>query len=212
MTRDEIRDVRLYWSPRSPFVRKVMVFAHEAGLAERIETVKTLVSSTTANRELMRVNPIGKIPTLITDDGKALFDSYVICEYLDSLHGGKKLIPQAPEQRWQALLWHALGDNMLDNSLLWRNELLRPKAQQSSETLAAYDAKARSGLDALDGEAAALGAAAVSIGHVAIAVSLGYLDFRFPDLGWRDGRPRIAAWHATFAQRPSFRNTMPVDA
>ena len=204
--------MKLYWSPRSPFVRKVMVFAHETGLTGRIETVKTLVSSTAANHELMRLNPLGKIPTLVTDDVKVLFDSYVICEYLDSLHGGEKYIPHAPEKRWQALRWHALGDNMLDNALLWRNERLRPKAQQSPETLAAYDAKVRSGLDALDGEATALGATAVGIGHVAIAVVLGYLDFRFPDLGWRDGRPKIAAWHATFAQRPSYRNTLPVDA
>lgn len=204
--------MKLFWSPRSPFVRKVMVFAHEAGVADRIETVKTLVSSTAANRELMRVNPLGKIPTLVTDDGQALFDSYVICEYLDSLNSGAKLIPQKPDARWQALRWHALGDNLLDNSLLWRNERLRPAAQQSPETLAAYDAKTRSALDALDGEAAALGAAPVGVGHVAIAVSLGYLDFRFPDLGWRDGRAKIAAWHASFAQRPSYQATLPVDA
>ena len=95
--------MKLYWSPRSPFVRKVMVFAHETGLASRIETVKTPVSSTAANRELMRVNPLGKIPTLVTDDGKVLFDSYVICDYLDGLHTGAKLIPQSPDIRWQTL-------------------------------------------------------------------------------------------------------------
>jgi glutathione S-transferase len=159
----------------------------------------------------MKVNPLGKIPTLVTDDGQALFDSYVICEYLDSLHGGAKLIPQKPEARWQALRWHALGDNLLDNSLLWRSERLRPSAQQSPETLEAYDAKARSALDALDGAAASLGSATVGIGHVAIAVALGYLDFRFAEFRWRDGHAKIAAWHATFAQRPSFRNTIPVD-
>jgi glutathione S-transferase len=203
--------MKLFWSPRSPFVRKVMVFAHEAGVAGRIETVKTLVSSTAANRELMKVNPLGKIPTLVTDDGQVLFDSYVICEYFDSLHRGAKLIPQASAARWQALRWHALGDNLLDNSLLWRNERLRPQPQQSPEILAAYDAKTRSALDTLDGEAAALGATAPGIGHVTIAVALGYLDFRFPDLGWRDARPKIATWQAAFAQRPSFRNTTPVD-
>ena len=175
--------MKLYWSPRSPFVRKVMVFAHEVGIADRIETVKTLVSSTAANRELMKVNPLGKIPTLVTDDGQVLFDSYVICEYFDSLHGGTTLIPHKSDARWQALRWHALGDNLLDNSLLWRNERLRPAPQQSPETLAAYDAKTRSTLDAFEREAASLNSVAVTIGHVAIAVSLGYLDFRFPDLG-----------------------------
>ena len=113
---------------------------------------------------------------------------------------------------WQALRWHALGDNLLDNSLLWRNERLRPRPQQSSEILAAYEAKARSVLDTVEGEAVALGAATLGIGHVAIAVSLGYLDFRFPDLVWRNGHPMLSAWHAEFARRPSFRDTMPVDA
>ena len=204
--------MKLHWSPRSPFVRKVMAFAHEAGLASRIETVKTLVMMTQANRELMRLNPLGKIPTLITDDGRALFDSYVICEYLDGLNSGEKLIPRSPEPRLQALRWHALGDNTLDNLVLWLNELRRPGPQQSPETLAALEAKVRSGLDFLEGEAAALGAAPLGIGHVTIAVALGYIDFRFPALAWRNGHPQIAAWHESFARRASFRETLPVDA
>ena len=204
--------MKIFWSSRSPFVRKVMVFAHEAGLAARIETVRTLVAMSQANRELMQTNPLGKIPTLVTDDGRALFDSYVICEYLDGLHGGAKLVPQAPEPRLQALRWHALGDNLLDNLVLWRNEQMRPQPQQSPETLAALEAKARAGLDYLEREAAALGNAAIGIGHVAIAVALGYVDFRFPQLAWRDGRPKLAVWHSTFAQRPSYQATMPVDA
>ena len=204
--------MKLYWSSRSPFVRKVMVFAHEVGLAGRLELDRTLASMTRPNRELMQVNPIGKIPTLITDDGTALYDSTVICEYLDSLHDGPRLFPQEPARRWQALRWYALGDNMLDNLVLWRNERLRPPAQQSPETLSAFDAKIRSAAAALDAEAAALGDAPVTIGHVAIGVALGYIDFRFPELAWREGNPHIAAWYETFAQRPSIRNTTPVDA
>ncbi len=203
--------MKLHWSPRSPFARKVMVFAHETGLAGRIETVRTLVSMTSPNRELMRVNPLGKIPTLVMDDGMALFDSAVICEYLDSLHGGEKLFPRAPEQRWQALRWHAFGNNMLDNLVLWRNERVRPQSQQSPETLAAFELKVSSALSALDAEAATLGKAAAGIGHVAIAVALGYIDFRFPELRWRKGHDRIAAWNETFSQRPSIRDTLPVD-
>jgi glutathione S-transferase len=204
--------MKLYWSPRSPYARKVMVFAHETGLAGRIETVPTPVAMTNPNRDLMRVNPLAKIPTLITSDGTVLFDSVVICEYLDSLHDGEKLFPAEPGARWPALRWHALGNNMLDNLVPWRNERLRPHAQQSPETLAAFDLKVRSALSALDAEAAALGKAAVSIGHVAIAVALGYIDFRFSELAWRGGNRRIAAWHESFSQRPSIRNTMPVDA
>jgi len=204
--------VKLHWSPRSPFVRKVMVFAHEVGLAGRIEIVRTVVAMTQANRDLMRINPLGKIPTLITDDGMVLFDSTVICEYLDSLHGRAKLFPQQPERRWQALRWHALGDNMLDNLVLWRTETLRPKPQQSPDILTSYELKTRSGLSYLNNEAAALGAASLSIGHVAIGVALGYMDFRFPGLGWRKGNKKIAAWYEIFSQRPSIRDTMPVDA
>lgn len=203
--------MKLYWSPRSPYVRKVMIFAHEVGLAGRIETVRTAVAMTQPNRELMRINPLGKIPTLVTDEGAVLFDSTFICEYLDNLHGGTRLFPGEPGQRWQALRWHALGNNLIDNLVLWLNERRRPQPQQSREMLAAFDLKVGTSLDFLNNEAAALGAASLGIGHVCIGDALGYIDFRFPELDWRNGRGRIAAWHALFAQRPSFRNTMPVD-
>jgi glutathione S-transferase len=203
--------MKLHWSPRSPFVRKVMIFAHEVGVAGRIELVRTVVAFTQANRDLMRVNPIGKIPTLVTDEGMVLYDSTVICEYLDTLHGGPRYFPQAPVERWRALRWHALGDNMLDNLILLRSENLRPKAQQSPETAAALETKIRSCLDFLDGEAAALDKAPIGIGHVGIGGALGYVDFRFPGMAWREGRPRLAAWYGEFSQRPSMRNTLPFD-
>ena len=95
--------MKLHYSTRSPFVRKVMIFAHEVGLAGRIELIRTPVAMTQANRDLLRINPIGKIPALITDDGMVLYDSTVICEYLDSLHSGPKYFPQAPDERWRAL-------------------------------------------------------------------------------------------------------------
>lgn len=204
--------MKLYWSSRSPYVRKVMIFAHEAGLAGRIETVRTFVAMTQPNRELMRISPLGKIPTLVTDEGAVLFDSAFICEYLDSLHGGARLFPQEPGRRWQALRWHALGNHMLDNLVLWLNERRRPRQQQSAEMLAAFELKIRTALPVLDGEAEALGKTPVGIGHVCIGDALGYTDFRFPELGWRNGHGRIAAWYEAFAQRPSMRNTMPVDA
>jgi len=204
--------LKLHWSSRSPFVRKVMVAAHEMGLADRIETVPTLVTMTEANRDLMRSNPLGKIPTLVADDGIVLFDSTVICEYLDSLHAGTKLFPADPNQRWRALRWHALGDNLLDTLVLWRNEQLRPPAQQSPETIKVYELKTRNALDLLEAESGALAQSQFGIGHVSIGVVLGYLDFRFAGLGWREGHPKIAAWYAAFAQRPSARATEPVDA
>ena len=203
--------MKLYWSSRSPYARKVMAFAHEAGVAGRIETVRTLVSMTAPNRDLMKVNPLAKIPTLVTDDGQVLFDSSVICEYLDGLNAGEKLFPQGPA-RWPALRWQAFGNNMLDNLVPWRNERLRPQPQQSPETLAAFELKIRSAVAVLDTEAGALEKARTGIGHVTIAVALGYIDFRFSDLGWRRGNDRVAAWHETFSTRPSMQATVPVDA
>jgi len=203
--------MKLYWSSRSPYVRKVMMFAHECGLAARIECVRTLVMMTKPNTDLLPVNPTGKIPTLVLDDGSALYDSAVICEYLDSLHDRQKLFPQSGTMRWTALRRHALGDNMLDNLVLWRNETTRPTQQQSPETLAAFDLKVRNAFAALDHEADALAGDPVSIGHIAIATALSYTDFRFAHLDWRKGNDHITRWYETFAQRPSVINTAHVD-
>lgn len=203
--------MKLYWSSRSPFVRKVMIFAHECGLASHIECERTLVAMSKPNAALLPVNPTGKIPTLVLDDGSVLYDSTVICEYLDSLHKGRLLFPQAGPSRWTALRRHALGNNLTDNLMLWRNEMLRPPAQQSAETLAAFELKVRNAVAALDREAAALANDPVSIGHVAIACALGYIDFRFAHLGWRTGHDGIAGWYDEFAQRPSMTLTAHVD-
>jgi glutathione S-transferase len=203
--------MKLYWSSRSPFVRKVMVFAHECGLADRIACERTLVTMTRPNADLLPLNPLGKIPTLVLDDGTVLYDSTVICEYLDSLHGGRRLFPEPGPARWTALRRHALGNNLLDNLVPWRNETLRPQPQQSPETLAAFELKARNSVAALEREADELAADPVGIGHIAIACALGYMDFRFAGLGWRAGHGRIARWYDAFAQRPSMIRTAHVD-
>lgn len=122
--------MRLHWGPVSPFVRKVMISAHETGLADRIDLVRSAVAMNVANADVMRDNPLSKIPTLVTDDGFALFDSDVICEYFDTLHRGPKLIPEEKEARWQALRWNAMGSGMLDALVLWRNERMRPVPSQ----------------------------------------------------------------------------------
>jgi len=203
--------MKLYWSSRSPFVRKVMIFAHECGLASQIECERTPVAMNKPNVGLLKINPTGKIPTLLLDDGSALYDSTVICEYLDSLHSGRPLFPLSGPTRWTALRRHALGNNLTDNLMLWRNEILRPASQQSPEILAAFEMKVRNAVAALDGEADALAAEPVNIGHVAIATALSYTDFRFAHLAWRLGNDRITSWYETFAQRPSVINTAHVD-
>lgn len=204
--------MKLYWSSRSPFVRKVMICAHETGLAPGLELERTLVVMSQPNRDLMRQNPLGRIPTLVTDDGKVLHDSLLICEYLDTLHGGARLFPASGDARWQALLWHALGNGMLDTLVLWRNETLKPDSQRGADLLAAFELKTRCAVDSLEPQADVLARAPFGIGHVAIGVALGYIDFRFPGLDWRAGHPALSAWYATFAQRPSAQATMPVDA
>lgn len=200
----------LHWSPRSPYVRKVMIVAHEIGLASRLHTVRTVAGGTTPHLALMTRNPLGKIPTLELPDGTALYDSPVICEYLDTLHGGARLFPVGLE-RFTALRRLALGDGMLDVALAWLGERLRPAGLQSAAHIALWETKLRACVDALELQAEALEAAAFGIGHIAIGVALGYLDFRFSQLAWRDGHPRIAAWQAGFDARPSARANLPVD-
>ncbi len=203
--------MKLHWSPRSPFVRKVMIAGHETGLLARITCVRTVVAATAPHAELMRENPLSKLPTLVLDDGTPVYDSRVICEYFDTLHGGATLFPPRFPERLAALRRQALGDGMLDFLLLWAAERGRPAAQQSAPHLASYRAKLAASLAGLEAEAAALAATAFGIGHIAVGTALGYLDFRFGPEEWRRHCPRLAAWHEEFAARPSVRATAPVD-
>ncbi|MEH2558896.1 glutathione S-transferase [Bradyrhizobium algeriense] len=203
--------MKLHWSPRSPFVRKVMVAAHELGLAEKIECVRSVAAMSKPNAAIMLDNPLSKIPALVLGDGTVLVDSAVIVEYLDSLAGGGQLIAPAGRQRWLVLSRQALADGLLDLLVLWRNERDKPAGRQTHEWLDAFAVKAAATLDRLEAEAAALESEPFGIGHIAVGCALSYLDFRFADLAWREGRPRLAAWQATFAARPSARATEIVD-
>ncbi len=201
--------MKLHWSPRSPFVRKVMIVAHERGLIDRLNCVRTVAAMTTPHAELMRDNPLSKIPTLVLDDGTVLYDSPVICEYLDALDSKPQLFPIEREPRMRALRRQALGDGFLDLLVLARNERLREQPSQLHLTSAAVRTAAV--LDSLEPEAGALAASAFDIGHIAIGCALSYLDFRFADQDWRKDHPRLASWHAGFAARPSVEATRPVD-
>jgi glutathione S-transferase len=203
--------MKLFWSSRSPFVRKVMVFAHETGLADRIEPTQTIVAPTKPNPEVMALNPLNKLPTLVLDNGGVLYDSRVICEYLDGLHDGPRLFPGDPSARIEALRRQALGDGMMDFLLVWLSERSRPAPQQSPDLIAACRTKLTTVLDALEREAPSLAAAPFSIAHIAIGCALGYADFRFKDEAWRTGRPQLAAWAETIHARPSFQATQPAD-
>jgi glutathione S-transferase len=201
--------MKLHWSPRSPFVRKVMVVVHELGLADRITCVRTVAAATKPHAALMQDNPLSKIPTLVLDDGTVVYDSPVICEYLDALGGAPKLHPAEPKARLVALRRQALGDGFLDLLVLLRDERMR--AHPSDVHKASAAARKAAVLDSLEREAAALAAAPFGIGHIAIGCALSYLDFRYTDEDWRKDHPRIAAWLGTVAARPSMRATEPVD-
>jgi glutathione S-transferase len=198
--------MKLRHAALSPFVRKVMVAAHELALAGRIELAPTNVSPIRPNEALARENPLMKVPSFVTDDGLVLFDSPVICEYLDSLAGGGMLFPAAGPERWTALRRQALGDGILDALVLIRYESLRPDEKRWSGWTEGQTIKAHRGLAAAEEE----GLSGFStIGHIALGVMLGYLDFRFPEDGWRRRHPRLAAWYAAIDERPSMRLTRP---
>ena len=201
--------MKLHWSPRSPFVRKVMVVVHELGLADRIACMRTVAATTKPHAELMQDNPLSKIPTLVLDDGTVIYDLPVICEYLDGLDGGPKLHPAEPKARLVALRRQALGDGFLDMLVLLRDERMR--AHPSDVHKASAAVRKAAVLNSLDREADSLAATPFGIGHIAIGCALSYLDFRYADEDWRQGHPRIASWHAAFAARPSVRATEPID-
>ena len=204
--------MQLHSSPTSPYVRKVRILLLETGLDAQVEQVSRAVTPTSPNAELNADNPIGKVPALLTDDGMALYDSPVICEYLDSLHDGTKMFPAPGPARWRALCRQALGDGVLDAAILGRYETsLRPAEMLWPAWLEAQLLKVDRSLDAMQAEAAELGGT-VDIGTITFACALGYLDFRYGDMGWRGNRPDLAVWYDNFAQRPAMQATRAPDA
>ena len=199
--------MKLRYSPASPYVRKVMIVALEGGLAERIEKLPTSVVPVKANDALQAENPLVKLPSLTTDAGETLYDSPVICEYLDSLHSSARLFPSPGPARWTALRRQALGDGILDAAILTRYETtVRPKELQWADWVDGQMRKVRGALDALEGER--LGGV-FDIGTLTIGCALGYLDFRYPSEDWRKTRPNLAAWFGEISRRPSMKATEP---
>jgi glutathione S-transferase len=200
--------MKLRWAPGSPFVRKVTVTALETGLDDRIERIETDYRPT--DGDLVRDNPLGKVPALIRDDGSTLADSPVICAWLDSLHDGPKLIPAAGEARWQALNLEGLGDGLGEAAIAVMRERSRPDGKRWDAFEERHAAKFRNTMGWLEANAPVLDGP-VTIGHVAVACALGWTEFRVPDLladaptRW----PRVMAWYRAFCERPSMRATMP---
>ena len=201
--------MKLRTNRASPFARKARIVTRETGLAPRIEEVEIAVSPVAPNESLARENPLVKIPALVADSGETLYDSAVICEYLDTLHTGRKLFPSSGAPRFAALRRQALTDGILEAAVLCRYEVaVRPEALRWKDWLEGQKHKIRSGLDALEAEVGSWGDE-FDIAQIGAACVCGYLDFRFPDLEWRAGRPKLTAWFERVAQRPSVRDTAP---
>lgn len=194
--------MKILFSPFSPFVRKCLVSGMELGLNERITLLPCSAHPVNRDREIINFNPLGKVPTFFTDDGQVLYDSRVICEYLNDLAQGS-LMPATGRARWETLTLQSLGDGILDAAVLARYEdAARPEAFRWSEWKAAQMDKVETSLAALNATPELL-ADRVDIGSIAVGCALWYLDLRFADWGWRERHPQVATWYASFGQRPA---------
>jgi glutathione S-transferase len=199
--------MKVYFSPASPFVRKVMVCAAELGM--QIEKLPSAAGPVLRDQTIVADNPLGQVPTFFADDGTVLYDSRVICEYLDAQAGGDRLFPAAGPDRWRALVQQSLGDGLLGAALLARYEaVLRPAEKQWDDWTGGQMDKVRCALDQMQGWVPSL-AGRVDIGTITMGCALGYLDFRYPDYAWREGRDGLAALYESFSARPSMNATRP---
>jgi glutathione S-transferase len=203
--------IRLFFSPASPYVRKVMVAAHERGVADQVEKLPSAAWPVKRDPDIVRHNSTGKVPCALLKDDQPLFDSGVITAWIDA-HGisGTALYPQ-DDRRFSVLTLEALGDSILDAALLHRYEnVLRPEDKRWDDWSRGQMEKIDSGLDDLEGRWFDLLSDGFHAGAVAVACMLGYLDFRFVDKDWRSAHPKLAAWFEKVCQRPSMMATMPI--
>ena len=203
--------MKLHYSATSPYVRKVMMVLHELGIADSPTLLTQAVAPTTSNDAVNADNPLGKVPVMVTDDGTALFDSAVICEYLATEYGGGTLLPASGPARWTARRLEALADGLLDAALLVRYETaVRPGPLHWSEWEDGQRAKMTRAIAAMEAQVKEFGSEP-TLGTIAVACALGYLDFRFASDNWRSAAPRLAQWHNTFSKRQSYEATNPAE-
>lgn len=200
--------MKLFFSPASPYVRKCLVVAHHLGLADRIEKLSSAAHPINRDARIMASNPLGKVPTLLTDDGAVLYDSRVICEYLNGLGKGK-LYPQDGQTKWTVLTEHALADGMLDAAILARYEAtVRPEQWRWTDWSDGQMDKIVVGLRRFESDVDDW-SGRFDIATITLGCLLGYLDFRFATFDWRRQFPKVAAWYGPFSEQPAMRATAP---
>lgn len=200
--------MQLFHSPTTPFGRKVMVALLETGLEGRVTVVPATGTPVDPGTLPLDRNPLGKIPALITDAGEAIYDSRVICRYVDHLSGGRLYPP--PPLLWRTLTLEATADGILDAAILVVYESrIRPEEKRFADWTEAQWAKVTRALDSIEGEWMKHLAGPLDMGQIALASALGYLDFRHAARNWRAGRPELAAWERDFARRESMIATLP---
>ena len=199
--------MKLFHSPASPFVRKVMVVLHETDQLDKVELIPTATTPVATNPELKAANPLGKLPALIRDDGPTVYDSRVICRYLDSLGGGT-LYPEA--RVWDVLTLEATADGLMEAAVLMVYEhRVRPEDKVFDGWVEAQWGKAMGAVQAINDRWMGHLAGPMDAGQIGVACALGYLDFRHPDHDWRVACPDLAAWYAKMQDRPSIAATAP---
>lgn len=201
--------MQLHGGPLSPFVRKVMLCIIEKGVLDQTERVRSPTAIATPNLALMEANPLSKIPTLVTGDGIALYDSDVICEYLDETFEGPRLIPAAGPDRWQVLRRTALASGAMDALVLWNFFRNQPPQEHSEPVKAALAVKINACLAEIERDVGLLTAGPFDLAAISTGCLFGYIDYRFADLEWRRDFPACADWFAGFEDRPSARMTKP---
>lgn len=198
--------MKLLYSPTSPYSRKVLVLAQETGVDAQLEL--EIADPWPGDSQVGQFNPLGKVPALVMGNGRVLYDSPVICEYLDAHHNGAKFIPADSVRRWDALATQALSDGILDATVLIRLESMRPEDKRHEPWAQRQLAAVRRGLAALDGDAEIL-TGEPSIAHVSVGCALGYLDFRLSSEDWRTPHPHLATWFDSWSRRSSMEATTP---
>lgn len=198
--------MKLFYSPHSPFVRKVLIVAHELSLFDRIELLRSDVGPVKLDRGVSEANPLGQVPTFLTDDGDALSDSRVICEFLNHLGRGTMFADEGASH-WHVLTEASLADGLLDAALLMRYEqVLRPREFRWDKWIEGHSRKIATTLDHFSARVESL-SRRVDIGTITLGCGISYLDHRHPELAWRTGRGKLAAWYEAIAARPSFAAT-----